>query len=126
MNRVAISFNTCDRIELTKRSIEPLLQPDKFDLHWFDGSKSDDGKNLWVQYRNEVLMHPGVRGGSGPAIVCALTMLLADNYDYIGLVENDVLLDADWFNRRWPYSSVAVPMASKSAPCLRELTRTAS
>ena len=97
MNRVAIAYNTCDRTELTKRSIEPLLQPDKFDLHWFDGSKSDDGKNLWVQYRNEVLMHPGVRGGSGPAIVCALTMLLADNYDYIGLVENDVLLDPDWF-----------------------------
>ena len=32
MNRIAIAFSTCDRTELTKRSIEPLLQPDKFDL----------------------------------------------------------------------------------------------
>ena len=40
MNRVAIAFSTCDRTELTRRLNEPLLQPDKFDLHWINGSKS--------------------------------------------------------------------------------------
>jgi hypothetical protein len=104
MNRVAIAFNTCDRIELTKQSIEPLLQPDKFDLHWCDGSKTAEGIDLLKEYSlHKFTSHYGVRGGSGPAIVYALTMLLAHArgmeraYDYIGLVENDVLLQGGWY-----------------------------
>lgn len=111
MNRVAIAFSTCDRTELTRRSIEPLLQPDKFDLHWVDGSVTDEGKTFWIQkgphnkVSGKVTFHPSIYGGSGPAIVYALTVLLnwhtpyheRDAYDYIGLVENDVLLDKDFF-----------------------------
>lgn len=112
MNRVAIAFSTCDRVELTKRSIEPLLQPSKFDLHWIDGSKTEEGRMLAVSCP-DVYPHPNVRGGSGPAIVYALTALLAatrdvpqtspdpyqvPQYDYIGLVENDVLLHDGWFD----------------------------
>jgi hypothetical protein len=114
MNRIAIAFSTCDRTELTKRSIEPLLRPDKFDLHWIDGSKTPEGMSLELGYQGRY--HSGwggIRGGSGPAIVYALTRLLQDTiypnddpkwkattrykYDYIALVENDVLLDPDWF-----------------------------
>jgi hypothetical protein len=119
MNRIAIAFSTCDRIELTKRSIEPLLQPGKFDLWWCDGSKTDAGIVLPTKYRthgDNIHHESNVRGGSGPAIVYALTQLLlkqeikerrdfyptqswerGPTYDYIGLVENDVLLDPDWF-----------------------------
>ena len=118
MNRVAIAFNTCDRTELTKRSIEPLLQPDKFDLHWFDGSKTEEGKDFVDRRWKGVGMpypHKNIYGGSGPAIVCALTKMLEarcskptddperpnarwfHDYTHIGLVENDVLLDSDWF-----------------------------
>jgi hypothetical protein len=112
MNRVAIAFNSCDRTELTKRSIEPLLQPGKFDLHWCDGSKTDQGIVLPTLYRTQgdaIHHHSNVRGGSGPAIVYALTTLLVAPcyegttlnpgwYDYIGLVENDVLLEPNWFD----------------------------
>jgi hypothetical protein len=112
MNRVAIAFSTCDRVELSRQSIEPLLQPDKFDLHWVDGSKTDAGKALANKGYYGVYTHNDVRGGSGPAIVYALTKLLAhknakdeknvlgeipEQYDYIGLVENDVVLPKDWF-----------------------------
>ena len=98
MNRIAVAFSTCDRTELTKRSIEPLLQPDEFDLHWVDGSKTDDGDQLWTIFDNgEFKVHQHIGGGSGPAIVYSLTTLLNAGYDYIGLVENDVLLDKDWF-----------------------------
>jgi hypothetical protein len=126
MNRIAIAFSTCDRTELTKRSIEPLLQPDKFDLWWNDGSKTDEGKKFAGFYANDEAIKNSVYGGSGPAIVYALTKMLAENYEgtpigrqnkitgeievikkgelikfpkyhYIGLVENDVLLDKDWF-----------------------------
>lgn len=122
MNRVAIAFSTCDRTELTRRSIEPLLQPDKFDLHWIDGSKTEEGIYLqrgWEGCPNNVFhpsvrVHPRIRGGSGPAIVYALSTLLSSNmhkshpdgngrkwwfhdYTHVGLVENDVLLDQDFF-----------------------------
>lgn len=112
MNRVAIAFSTCDRVELSKQSIEPLLQPDKFDLHWVDGSKTDKGIVFPTRcrtYGDNTYHHGGVRGGSGAAIVFALSEMLAkkwehpnkkatsQGYDYIGLVENDVLLDPDWF-----------------------------
>jgi|SRR3984957_4353283 len=118
MNRVAIAFSSCDRVELTKRSIEPLFQPDKFDLHWVDGSKTEEGK--FFTYRvydspilistNKIQLHQNINGGSGSAIVYALTKLLkklwekpgtkatSQGYDYIGLVENDVLLHDGWFD----------------------------
>lgn len=112
MNRVAIAFSTKDRVELTKRSIEPLLQPDKFDLWWVDGSKTDEGKKLHGFYANDKAIKGKAYGGSGPAIVYALTRLLQSgsrkditlnvgavwDYDYIGLVENDVLLHDGWFD----------------------------
>jgi hypothetical protein len=117
MNRVAIAFSTKDRVELTKRSIEPLLQPSKFETHWIDGSKTAQGIDLPREYCGDYhMVHHGVRGGSGPAIVYALTTMLnvmdsspletalytlpmsRGKYDYIGLVENDVLLDKDWFD----------------------------
>lgn len=96
MNRIAIAFSTCDRPELTKRSIEPLLQPRKFDLHLVDGSKTKEGQQLPGQY-NFRQFHPQIMGGSGPAIVYALSTLLKLRYEYIGLVENDVLLKDGWF-----------------------------
>src|SRR5580658_8454148 len=102
MNRVAIAFNTCDRVELTNSSIEPLLQSGKFDLHWCDGSKTEEGQTqLDSYYRNNSFhFYKGIHGGSGPAIVFALTKML-DNfreYEIVGLVENDVLLDQNFFD----------------------------
>jgi len=118
MNRVAIAFSTCDRVELSCQSIEPFLQPDKFDLHWVDGSKTDAGIVLPTKYRthgDNITHHSNVRGGSGAAIVFALTAMLGAcrakshgaqgfsvdtaPYDYIGLVENDVVLPHDWFDK---------------------------
>ena len=116
MNRVAIAFSTCDRTELSRQSIVPLLQPDKFDLHWVDGSKTDAGIVMPTKYRthgDNITHHSGVRGGSGPAIVYALTAMLkawrgvvengaarsVDAYTHVGLVENDVLLPSDWFGQ---------------------------
>jgi hypothetical protein len=117
MNRVAIAFSTCDRTELSRQSIEPLLQPGKFDLHWVDGSKTREGiAYACLQARNQHLaMHEDVTGGSGAAIIYALSKMLGmgrvlkndaqgfsaedQAYDYIGLVENDVLLENGWFDK---------------------------
>ena len=114
MNRVAIGFLTKDRIELSRRTIEPLLQPDKFDLFWFDGSNEPEGQNLVNAYSRR---HPygNIKGGPDAAVAFGLTTMLQSSdyidpkgnhgwnnkprYDYVGLVENDVLLPPDWFDK---------------------------
>ncbi len=127
MNRVAIAFSTKDRVELSRHSIEPLLQPNKFDLWWVDGSTTAEGESFAAgkmdnsSWNNH--FRANVRGGADPAIVCSLTEMLKHrepytdgvpegnfpgmrmpgslhDYSYVGLVENDVLLtDPKWFER---------------------------
>lgn len=99
MNRIAIAFSTKDRVELSRRTVDPLLQPGKFDLWWMDGSNSDEGQRLpdHYQFKN---FRSNVKGGADAAIVYSLTTLYNAGYEYIGLVENDVLLtDPDWFDK---------------------------
>lgn len=110
MNRVAIAFSTKDRTELSKRTVEPLLQPDKFDLWWMDGSDTEEGRNLWRRggsyiAASDFYVRNNVRGGADATIVSSLTELLSKDmgngarYDYVGLVENDVLLQVDWYKK---------------------------
>lgn len=101
MNRVAIAFLTKDRVELSKRTIEPLLQPDKFDLWWVDGSSTLEGQELPEDYSHGMFVRDGIRGGADAAIVYAFTVTLNDsaNYTHVGLVENDVLLADGWFEQ---------------------------
>lgn len=119
MNNTVIAFLTKDRIELTKQTLPPLLQRDEFDLLWIDGSTDPDA----VMYAaangtdGHATVHLNVRGGADAAIVYALTQMLKPyqqekttrqlsqrlfvntEYKYVGLVENDVLLPDDWFDR---------------------------
>ena len=100
MNRVAIAFSTKDRVELSRQSIAPLLQPDKFDAFWIDGSNTEEGLAFPLEEGRPVKQIIGnVRGGADAAIVFSLTTMLnhPDHYTHIGLVENDVLLHKDWF-----------------------------
>lgn len=106
MNKTAIAYFTKDRVELSKRAIEPLLQPDKFDLWVFDGSDTPVGEQFVLDsMASDHFCRFNVRGGPDAAVVYALTTMLdySDvhepkwNYDYVGLVENDVLLDPGWF-----------------------------
>lgn len=101
MNKIAISFLTKDRAELSRQSIQPLCQPNKFDLFWCDGSATEAGRNFQTShYESEAFrLYGNVRGGAGAAIVFALTKMLEGGYEYLGLCENDVLCDPDWFDR---------------------------
>ncbi len=106
MNKVAIAFLTCDDVELTKQSLPMLMQPDKFDLHWIDGSKTPEGINLptlmGVDCDLRCQLHPAVYGKADTAVAYALSTLLksVQEYDYIGLVENDIVFrDMSWFQQ---------------------------
>jgi len=98
VNKIAIAFLTKDRVELSKRSIVPLLQPDKFDLWWIDGSNTSVGIDFPHKYGQHIDLYRGnVKGGADPAVVYALTEMLKHDYTHVGLAENDVLLHPDWF-----------------------------
>lgn len=97
--KLALALLTKDKPELTKRSIEPLLQPGKFDLFWIDGSVTAEGRELVTQYGGMSHSVNGpVFGGPDAAIVYALTTMLDDTYNYthVGIIEQDVLLHPDW------------------------------
>lgn len=97
MSRVAIAFLTKDRVEKTRRTIESLLWPGKFVLYWIDGSETDEGRHFQWYPPGPIIRHGNVRGGTCRAIAFALWRMLEEDYDYVGLCENDVLLDSDWF-----------------------------
>ncbi len=115
MDKIAIAYLTKDRIELSRRTIEPLLQPDKFDVIWIDGSVTKEGLDLPTGYPVHQIHH-GIGGGPDAAVAYALTAMLAARtvgtqkgqavsavdgtipaYDFVGLCESDVLFAPDWF-----------------------------
>lgn len=95
-NKVAIAFLTKDRIELSKRTIHPLLANDKYDVFWIDGSTAQEGIEFPSKY-NPYATISNITGGADTAVVYALTEMLSHGYEYVGLCENDVLLNQDWF-----------------------------
>lgn len=96
-NKVAISFQSCDKTELSKLSLKPLISQD-FDLFWCDGSKTERGRNFFETKPGDFYRRGNVRGGAGAAYVYALTEMLKGDYTHVGLVENDCLITAaDWF-----------------------------
>src|SRR5580693_7953368 len=102
MNKIAIAFLTRDRVDLSKRTIKPLLQLDKFDLFLIDGSDTEVGRLFAVHHGSETVglalnVYSNVKGGADAAVVYALTEMLKGDYTHVGLVENDVLLHPDWF-----------------------------
>jgi hypothetical protein len=102
MSKVAISFHTKDATESAKRVVEAsLLQPDKFDLFWLDGSDKPAGQGLPFQYKSVKKIFSNVRGSGDYAVVFALSYLLDQpaNYTHIGICEDDILMPPDWFDR---------------------------
>jgi hypothetical protein len=100
-SNIAFSLSTKDRVELTKEMLPSFLAEGHYDLLWFDGSATEEGRRLAfeVQVTFERLreIHTQVYGGPDAAIVRALTRMIECGYDYCGLIENDVKLQAGWF-----------------------------
>ncbi len=101
MKKTAIAFLSKDKTELSAQSVLPLLQPDKFNLFWIDGSTTPAGErfpyDIVDKHQVPIHIHSNVRGGAGAAMVFALTKMLEAGYEQVGLVEQDVVLDPGWF-----------------------------
>jgi hypothetical protein len=100
-DRIGFSFSSKDRYLFTLRSLQSLDTDGGFDLIWNDGSKEPGvpalARNYKFQNAKLVEVNYGVGGGPDRAICFGLSRLLELGYDYVGLIENDILFRPGWF-----------------------------
>jgi len=99
--KVAVLYSTKDRPHHTRRSF-PRIVAEKVDVYWFDGSVSEEGKCLPYEFTEK---HENIKGvfldiGGGPDVAIAKALLHAKDllYDWIILIENDVVLLNGWLD----------------------------
>lgn len=99
-SRIGFALSTRDRFAYTMRTIKALDAEGGFDLIWNDGSERNEVPELsrYFAFRNARLVEVNykVKGGPDAAICYGLRRLLEFGYDFIGLVENDLLLAPGW------------------------------
>ena len=109
MTKVAFCFSTYERANYSKRSLKSVDDGD-FDLIWVDGSDSEEARALpdQVQFNKCRLLevHRDIKGSreggwhpADTAIRFSLNRCLDLDYDYIGLIENDIEFKPGWFNK---------------------------
>jgi hypothetical protein len=101
-DRIGFSFSTRDRYLFTLQTIQSLDTEGGFDLIWNDGSKEDGvpalAKNYKFRNARLVEVNYNVTGGAERAVCFGLARLLELGYDYVGLIENDILFRPGWFS----------------------------
>jgi hypothetical protein len=101
--KLAIGYSTKDQVEITEQTLPRIMSHAgtswDLDIFWCDGSQTIDGKAFPEVYVERLNFFPGVGGGADAAIAWKLSTMLnaPQQYTHIGLLENDVLLDEDWF-----------------------------
>jgi hypothetical protein len=99
-SKVGFALSTRDRFVYTLRTMKALDAEGGFDLIWNDGSERNEVPELsrYFAFRNARLVEVnyGVKGGADAAICFGLRRLLELGYDFVGLIENDVLLSPGW------------------------------
>jgi hypothetical protein len=100
-SKIGFALSTRDRFVYTMRTIKSLDAEGGFDLIWNDGSERNEVPELsrYFAFRNARLVEVNykVKGGADAAICYGLRRLLELGYDFVGLVENDLLLSPGWF-----------------------------
>ncbi len=101
-SKIGFAPSTRDRFAYTMRTIKSLDAEGGFDLLWNDGSERNEVPELsrYFAFRNARLAEAnyGVKGGADAAIRYGLRRQLELGYDFVGLIENDVLLSPGWFS----------------------------
>ena len=101
-DRIGFSFSTRDRYLFTLQTLQNLDTEGGFDLIWNDGSTEPGvpalARNYKFENANLVEVNYGVTGGAERAVCFGLSRLLKLGYDYVGLIENDIVLRPGWFS----------------------------
>lgn len=100
-DRVGFALSSKDRVSFTRQTIEAMDTDSGFDIIWNDGSDEPEARALPgnFHFRNARLVEVNydVRGGPDRSICFGLERLLHLGYDYVGLIENDIVMQPGWF-----------------------------
>jgi hypothetical protein len=100
-DRVGFALSSKDRYLFTLQTLQSLDTDGGFDLVWNDASKEPGvpalAKNYKFQNAKLAEVNYGVGGGPDRAVCFGLSRLLKLGYDYVGLIENDILFRPGWF-----------------------------
>jgi hypothetical protein len=102
-DRVGFALSSKDRASFTRQTLKALDADGGFDIIWNDGSEEAEARALprTFRFRNARLMEVNydLRGGPDHCIRFGLERLLNLGYNYVGLVENDIVMQPGWFRR---------------------------
>jgi len=102
-DRVGFALSSKDRVSFTRQTIEAMDADGGYDLIWNDGSDTAEARDLPknFKFRNARLVEVNhdVRGGPDRSICFGLKRLLELGYEYVGLIENDIVTQPGWFAR---------------------------
>ena len=100
-DRIGFAFSSKDRYVFTLQTLDSLDTEGGFDLIWNDGSTEPGVPALAANYKFRqarlVEINYGVTGGAERAVCSGLSRLLELGYDYVGLIENDIVFRPGWF-----------------------------
>jgi len=101
-DRIGFSFSTRDRYLFTLQTVQSLDAEGGYDLIWNDGSTEPGvpamAENFKFKNAKLVEINRGVTGGAERAVCFGLSRLLELGYDYVGLIENDLVFRPGWFS----------------------------
>jgi hypothetical protein len=102
-DRVGFAFSSKNRESFTRQTLEAMDQDGGYDLIWNDGSDEAGARALPKEFRLKnarlVEVNYDVLGGPDKSICFGLDRLLQLGYDYVGLMENDIVMRPGWFGR---------------------------
>lgn len=103
VNKIGFCFSTKDRVELSKKSLESIDVDERIEIIWVDGSDTEEGRSLPLNYNFKkaklIEVHSNIKNGPDAAIRFGLQRLLRRNYEYCGLIENDIkFTSVKWFD----------------------------
>ena len=102
-DRVGFSLMSKDRVSFTRQTLKAMDRDAGYDIVWNDGSDEAEGRALPgdFRFRNARLVEVNydVRGGPDAGICFGLKRLLDLGYDYVGLIENDIVMNRGWFRQ---------------------------
>jgi len=100
-SRIGFMVRTRDRTELTQQTLPPLLTVNGIDVYWIDGSVEAEGLALAnTAYRalpGLCEVHTGISIGLIRSFIYGIKQLIENEYEFIGLIDGDVLLQPGWF-----------------------------
>jgi hypothetical protein len=102
MSKVAVLFSSRNRLEYSIKSIEQLIGHPDIDIYWFDGSDALESRklpsDLMATDSGIVYVELDVNGGPDAAIVHALSHSDWQMYEWVILVENDIVVTPGWLD----------------------------